>query len=353
MHGPKKKLMSAVLFLIGSFGFAGAGKEKAQTVPNPSQPIRVDVEMVSLPVVATTRAGQRVTDLQQKNFHVYEDGVEQEIAGFAATDEPVSIALMLDTSGSTEQKLARIQNEAIRFVHLLHPDDQVAVMSFADDVKLLKDFSIDREKNAYGIKETRPGGSTVLYEAVWLALDEVIKPIKERKALVIFTDGVDTASRRASEKETIEQAKETQSTIYAVYYDTENDLSTGGSSPRPTISGYPVPGGPSIILGQPPVIGSPSPGGGSTRYDYMAGRKYLLDLANYSGGKVFDALEMKDLSSAFEEIAKELSSEYSIGYYSNNIKHDGKFRTVSVKVDSPGVVARTRKGYYAKKDAKR
>ena len=81
----------------------------------------------------------------------------------------------------------------------------------------------------------------------------------------------------------------------------------------------------------------------------MAGRKYLLDLANYSGGRVFDALEMKDLSSAFEEIAKQLSSEYSIGYYSRNTKHDGKFRTVSVKVDRPGVVARTRKGYYAKK----
>jgi VWFA-related protein len=348
---PEKNLLLAALILMGSFGLAGAEKEKAQTAANQGQPIRVDVEMVSLPVVATTKDDKRVIDLQQRDFRVYEDGVEQEIAGFAATDEPVSIALMLDTSGSTEQKLARIQNEAIRFVNLLHPDDRAAIMSFADDVNLLKDFSIDREKNAYGIKETRPGGSTVLYEAVWLALNEVIKPIKERKAVVIFTDGVDTASRKASEKETIEQAKETQATIYAVYYNTEDDLSmTGRRSPGPTIGGYPVPGGPPIVIGsQPPVLGNPSPGGGSARYDYMAGRKYLQDLANYSGGKVFDALEMKDLSAAFEEIAKELSSEYSIGYYSKNSKQDGRFRTVSVKVERPGVVARTRKGYYARK----
>ena len=345
-----KPIFAAVLLAV-SLSLGAPEKEKAQTVPNPSRPIRVDVEMVSLPVVATTREGKRVTDLQKKDFRVYEDGVEQEIAGFAATDEPVSIALMLDTSGSTEQKLARIQNEAINFVNRLHPDDRVAVLSFADDIRMLEDFSIDRGKNAYGIKETRPGGSTVLYEAVWLALNEVIKPVTERKALVLFTDGVDTASRKASGKETIEQAKETQATIYALYYDTENDLSTGRQRSGPIIGGYPVPTTPPIIIGsQPPVFGSPYPGSGSTRDDYMAGRKYLQDLASYSGGKVVDALEMKDLGAAFEEIAKELSSEYSIGYYSRNTKRDGKFRTVSVKIDRPGVVARTRKGYYTKKE---
>jgi Ca-activated chloride channel family protein len=101
------------------------------------QTIRIAVEMVSLPVVVTTRDGQRITDLKKEDFQVFEDGVPQEISGFAPTDEPISVALALDTSGSTEQKLAYIQNEAIHFVNLLHPDDSVAIMSFAQDVSLL------------------------------------------------------------------------------------------------------------------------------------------------------------------------------------------------------------------------
>lgn len=310
------------------------------------QTIRIAVEMVSLPVVVTTRDGHRVTDLKKEDFQVIEDGVPQEISGFASTDEPISVALALDTSGSTEQKLARIQDEAIHFVNMLHPDDSVAIMSFAQDVNLLEDFSIDRDRNAYGIKETRPGGWTVLYEAVWLALEEVLKPVQERKALVLFTDGVDTASRKASQKETLELAKETRATIYTVYFNTERDLYSRQAGP--TIGGMPPPWGPPIIRSGPPIYG---PGGpGSTTIEYMAGREYLKKLAEYSGGAVFDALKMEDLGPTFEQIAKELASQYSIGYYSTNTKRDGKFRKVEVKVvTKSGMVARTKKGYYAPK----
>jgi Ca-activated chloride channel homolog len=304
------------------------------------QTIRVNVEMVSLPVVVTTRDGKRVTDLKQEDFRVFEDGIEQQIAGFAATDEPVDVALLLDTSGSTEQQLARIQNAAIEFVNRLHPDDEVAVLSFSEDTKLQQDFTIDRDKNEYGIKKTRSGGCTVEYEAVWLALEEVLKPIKERKALVLFTDGVDTCSHKASEKETLELAKETGATIYSVYYNTEDDLYQ-----KPRVTGTQL----------PPIIFSPIPtqipgGPGSNREDYMRGRDYLAKLTEYSGGLVFDG--MTDLSSAFENVAKELASQYSIGYYSSNDKHDGKFRKVEIKLNKPGLVARTKKGYYAKKDKK-
>ena len=311
------------------------------------QTIRVAVEMVSLPVVVTTRDGQRITDLKKEDFQVFEDGVQQDISGFASTDEPISVVLALDTSGSTEQKLARIQDESIHFVNLLHPDDSVAIMSFAQDVNLLEDFSIDRDRNAYGIKETRPGGWTVLYEAVWLALEEVLKPVQERKALVLFTDGVDTASRKASQKETLELAKETRATIYTVYFNTERDLYSRQPG-HPTIGGMPMPGGPPIIRSGPPIYG---PGGpGSSTIEYMAGREYLKKLAEYSGGAVFDALQMEDLGPTFEQIAKELASQYSVGYYSTNTKRDGKFRKVEVKVVTrPGMVARTKKGYYAPK----
>jgi Ca-activated chloride channel homolog len=336
----KRNLPLCAFLLMAVSGWFGFGQKQKQKQPG-NQTIQVQVDMVSLPVVVTTRDGRRVTDLQKEDFEVFEDKVPQQITGFAATDEPISVALSLDTSGSMEKRLVRLQNEAIRFVNLLHPDDSVAIMSFADDVNLLEEFSIDRRVNEYGIKETRPGGYTAIYEAVWLALEEVLKPIKERTALVLFTDGVDTASRKASEKETLQMAKESPAPIYCIYFNTEGDLQMGQRLPG-TIGGLP----PSY----PPVIVTTGPGGrGSTSWEYMAGRQYVSQLAEYSGGRLFDALKTDDLGPAFEEIAQELGSQYSIGYYSTNTKHDGKFRNVQVRVRGPGLVTRTKKGYLAPK----
>jgi Ca-activated chloride channel homolog len=326
--------------------------EKKSTKPDTSAQttIRANVEMVSLPVVVMDQDGRRIRDMVKEDFQVFENGVQQEIAGFGATDEPVDIALLLDTSGSTERQLAKIQNAAIEFINQLHPDDEVAIISFADDVKLQSDFTIDRNKNEYGIKKTRSGGCTVEYEAVWLALEDVLKPIKERKALVLFTDGVDTCSNKASMRETIDLAKETRATIYCVYYNTQDDPYT-----RRSTSTYPTPGIPPIITGTgpqvtrttgPPVFGGP----GNTSMEYSMGRDYLNKLAEYSGGSTFDG--MQDLSYAFAEVAKELSNQYSIGYYSSDNKRDGKFRKVEVKLTKPGLKARTKKGYFAIKDQK-
>ncbi len=326
-------LFGPILFISGF-----PAEKKPEKKIEDDQTIRAEVDMVSLPVVVTDREGKRITDLKKEDFHIFENGIQQEIAGFAATDEPVDVALLLDTSGSTELELAKIQNAAIDFVNQLHPDDEVAIVSFANDVRLQEDFTIDRDKNEYGIKKTRSGGCTVEYEAVWLGLEEVLKPIKERTALVLFTDGVDTCSHKASENETLELAKETKATIYCVYYDTEADQYRRGR--RSTIGGIP----PIILNPTPPIMTGP----GTSSSEYASGRSYLTRLAEYSGGLMFDG--MTDLSNAFAQVAKELASQYSIGYYSSNKKHDGKFRKVEVKVNKPGLVARTKKGYFAKKD---
>jgi Ca-activated chloride channel homolog len=324
--------ISAVLLLTG---FA------QEQIPKADQPIRVRVDMVSLPVVVTDKTGRRITDLAKDDFQVFENGVRQEIAGFAATDEPIKVALLLDTSGSTELKLAQIQNAAINFVNQLHPDDEVAVLSFADDVKLQQDFTINRDKNEYGIKKTRTGQCTVMYEAVWLALEEVLKPVQERKALVVFSDGVDSCSHTASMGETLELAKETGATIYCVYFNTEMDQyrrSTksvlGGSFPPIITSPY------------PPVVSGP----GTASYDYSDGKRYLQSLAENSGGLLFDG--MSNLEHAFAEVARELASQYSIGYYSTDERRDGKFRKIQVKLTKPDLVARTKKGYATKKEKK-
>ena len=331
-----------MISLLLLFGFSAERKPK-KAVEDDQATIRASVDMVSLPVVVTNRDGRRITDLAKDDFRVYENGIQQEIAGFAATDEPVDVALLLDTSGSTEMELAKIQNAAIKFVNQLHPDDEVAVISFAGDVTLQEDFTIDRNKNEYGIKKTRAGGWTVLYEAVWLGLEEVLKPIKERTALVLFTDGVDTYSTKASRKETLDLARETRSTIYPVYYNTEPDQYR-----RRPLGGYPTTQLPPIIMApQPPVYGGPA-GPGTNPYDYHEGKEYLKNLAEYSGGLMFDGNQ--DLSYAFAEIARELGSQYSIGYYSSDKKHDGKFRKVEVRLNKPDLVARTKAGYTVKKD---
>jgi Ca-activated chloride channel homolog len=312
-----------------------------EQIPKADEPIRVRVDMVSLPVVVTNKTGRRITGLSKNDFQVFENGVRQEIAGFTPTDEPVKVALLLDTSGSTEFKLAKIQNAAIAFVNQLHPDDEVAVLSFADDVKLQQDFTINRDRNEYGIKKTRTGEWTVLYEAVWLALEDVLKPVQERKALIIFSDGDDTRSHTVSMGETLELAKETGATIYCVYYNTEQDR--GRQSTKSILSGS-----------LPPIIMSPYPpvntGPGTTSYEYNAGRRYLESLAENSGGLLFDG--SKNLEDAFAEVARELASQYSIGYYSTDERRDGKFRKVQIKLTLPDLVARTKKGYYTKKDKK-
>ncbi len=314
----------------------------AEQQPKGGQVIRVSVDMVSLPVVVTTKDGRRITDLKKEDFQVFENGTKQEIAGFAATDEPICVALALDTSGSTELKLARIQNAAIRFVNQLHPDDEVAVMSFADNVRLQEDFSIDRDKNEYGIKKTRTGGWTRLYEAVWLALEEVLKPKRERKAFVLFTDGADNHSDKATMNETLDLAMESPAPIYCVYYDTESD--------QPEINRRARTGGtPSVIWTPlPPVVNT---GSGDSPEAYEIGRRYLHGLTENSGGLVLDGTT--DLDGAFAQIAKELASMYSLGYYSTDPRHDGKFRKVQVKLNKPGLIARTKKGYKTKKDTQK
>jgi len=349
--------LAGILAVTILYSAVPAEKKPTKPAEQDQTVIRANVEMVSLPVVVSDRQGRRVTNLKKEDFRVFENGVEQTIAGFGATDEPVDVALLLDTSGSTELELARIQNSAIQFVHQLHPDDEVAIMSFAEDVKLQQDFTIDRDRNEYGIKKTRTGECTVAYEAVWLALEEVLKPKMERKALVIFSDGVDTCSSKASQKETLELAKETRATIYSVYYNTQDDQPqrrARGSYP----SGTSIP--PIILNPNPPIYRTPGstrttipsgPGTSQEDMDYRIGKTYLNDLAEFSGGQLFDG--MQDLGHAFSEVAKELANQYSIGYYSTDNKHDGKFRKIEIKLRQPDLVARTKKGYFAVKDKKK
>lgn len=270
-----------------------------------SQIIKVQVDMVSLPVVVTTGNGKPVINLTKDDFLVFEDNVQQKIEGFAAVAEPFSVALMLDASGSTKLQLGRIRREAIRFTKLLPRQDSVAIFSFGEDISLLQDFTTDRQRLASAIDKIRAGGFTVLYEAIWQGIREVLKPRHERSALVLFSDGVDTASDKVTKVKTQAMAKESRAPIYCIYFNTHEDVQ---------------------------------------------GRQYLMDLADNSGGMVFEATRVEDLRPAFKAIARELTSQYSIGYYPTNPNHDGKYRKVHLKVKRPDLHVQTRKGYWSPDD---
>ena len=287
---------------------------------------RAEVNLVSLSVVVTDREGRPVTDLKKNDFQVFEDNVEQRIAVFASNEEPVAILFAVDTSGSTAAKMPRLRDEAARFVTRLHTRDSVAILSFGRTVRLLQDFSVDREEIAQTIRDISSGGWTLVYDAVWVGLKQLLRLVEQPKALVLFSDGVDSESKQASEQGTLELAQETFAPIYCLYFNTENDWPYAGK-------------------GRPPVVGPVPPAPRSQRRDFAHGRTYLEKLAQYSGGLLLEASRISELGPAFDRIVRDLATRYSIAYYSSNTKRDGKFRRVLLKMNKPGLVARTRPGY--------
>ena len=336
MRSPAKPAVILwTLLLCALEGMAAGGPQKEAEKAGSDQAFKVQVDMVSLSVVATDLNGNHIRDLKKEDFQIFEDGVLQETAGFAAVEEPISVALTIDTSGSTEFQLDRIRQEAMRFVRYLREDDSVALLSFADEVTLLEPFDIYHKKKPEALRKLKPGGLSAVYEAVWLSLEQVLKLEFGRKALVFFSDGVDNRSETVSEEETLELARKTDSTIYCIYFNTNKDRSKRMPSIIDPSPAFPA---------QFPPIRIPTPRGKNP--EYVAGREYLLKLAQYSGGILVDASRIDNLGAAFGRISQELRSQYSIGYYPKNANPDGRYRKVEVRVIRPGVTARTRQGYY-------
>ena len=191
--------------------------------------IRVDTTLITLPVSVTDRNGRYIPNLTKEDFRLWENGVEQQVAFFASVDKPFSLVLMIDTSGSTRFRIEDIQDAAITFVNQLRPDDQVMVVSFDDDVRILSEFTSDRGRLRDAIRRTQTGEGTRLYDAVDLVIHQRLNRVSGRKAVVLFTDGVDTTSRHASYEDNIRDAEEVDALIYPVQYDTYSDVNSGGS----------------------------------------------------------------------------------------------------------------------------
>ena len=386
-------------------------------------PIKIDTNLVTIPVIASTRSGMYVPDLRKEDFSVFEDGVRQEIAFFATVNAPFHVVLMLDTSASTQEKLREIQNAAIAFVEQLQGGDRVKVISFDDQVRDLNDFSSDKSLLSAAIRQTRPGMNTKLYDAMQMAL-AALYPVKGRKAIVLFSDGVDWHSDRASFDDALGALDESGIVVYPIRYDTRAETERlarqqaegpelptsdvirsgrGGTTPPtfPSEDPLPIPSHPSgsgspgdlSRLPPPSVIfskGRPAdvePGNGRPGSDrlpdvrdrapsdpnfpgdpgpttksksrtddsithmldqlYLMADSYLMELATRSGGRIARADTLRSLPEAFKNIAAELRTQYSLGYYPAKTDHDGRYRKIRVKTTRKDVAIRAKPGYRA------
>jgi Ca-activated chloride channel homolog len=275
------------------------------------QRIRSGIELVSLNVTVTDGSGKYATDLTEPEFEVYEDGAKQNLTFFSKTQQPIALALLLDTSASMDERMGIAQEAAIGFAKQLHKDDQAEVIDFDSQVRILQAFTNDSAALEKAIRQTTPNGSTSLYNALYIALKDLKKVKAEttsdirRQAIVLLSDGDDTSSLIEFDQ-VLDLAKRSETVIY------------------------------SIGLRQ----------GEIARREFKEAEFVLKQLSNETGGRAYFPTDARELQKIYQSIWDELSSQYALAYSSSNPKRDGAWRRVQVRVVKPGLTARTKLGYY-------
>ena len=315
--------------------------------PGDDEVIRVETNIVTMPVSVLDRDGRFISGLQQQDFKIFENGTEQKVDYFQSVEQPFTVVLLIDVSPSTQFRIDEIQNAAIAFINQLRPGDRVMVIAFDEDVHVLSPPTNNRNQLRNAIRTAEFGDGTSLYEAVEFAINRELRQIQGRKAVVLFTDGVDTTSRRASYESTLAQTEEIDALFYTIRYDTSRDMNGGwggggrrgggGNGAWVDIFG-------AILSGRPVQMGG-GYGGGGSRSDYAKGQRYLELLAQNSGGREFEAQSMYNVDAAFSGIAEELRRQYSLGYYPDKVGQPGERKQIKIRVMRPNVVVRA-KNYY-------
>ncbi|MDQ5845159.1 MAG: VWA domain-containing protein [Acidobacteriota bacterium] len=285
--------------------------------------VRVDTSLVSVPVSVLDRDGRFIPDLKSEDFTVFENGVQQSVAYFEPADKPFTVALLLDTSPSTQFHLWQIKEAAIAFAKQLRPQDRVLVVSFNDQVLLLTEVTNDLDVISSVIEQhANMGSATRVYDAMHLVIKERLNKIKGRKAIVVFTDGVDTASYQATYQSTLREVEELDALIYPIQYDTTDYLRAmqGGGGKITVVTSTtrgPFGGTSSTVTYTSPTVTGPNgaPLPGATQADYDRANQYLQELAAKTAGRLYRANDPAQLAQAFSQIAEELRRQYSLGYY--------------------------------------
>lgn len=286
--------------------------------------------------------------LTKENFRVFENGQEQQIEMFSNENEPFTVALVLDMSYSTKFKIADIQSAAIAFIDQLRPQDKVMVVSFDSEVHVNCEATSDRKEIYRAIRSTKISTGTSLYESIDLVINNRLPSIEGRKAVILFSDGVDTTSRRSNNLNNLHDAMEQEAIIYTIRYDTFNDVQSMSNVPIVNPPKISIPTKENPLPNMLPTIAMPGVQG-TTAEEYQKAADYLEQLAYRTGGTKYDALNLGNLAEAYSKIASELREFYSVGYYPAEERTPGKPNSVKIRVDKDGVAVKARESYTKKK----
>jgi VWFA-related protein len=311
--------------------------------------ITVDTNLVTTPVSVLDRSGRFIPGLRQKDFKIFENGVPQKITHFQSSEQPFTVVLMIDTSPSTKYKIDEIHYAAVTFVNQLRPTDKVLVVAFDQRIKVLTEEPTSEKAKLYAaIYQAKFGSGTSLYDAVSFAASLDIINVTGRKAIVIFTDGVDTTSRASNFESTVAAVQEVDALIYSIRYNTLNEGTSVVRGPSGTLA--PMPADIAALLAARGLRIDPRAirmgGRGTSESEYETGRLFLEAIAMNTGGRMFEADTLTNLESSFAGVAEELRRQYSIGYYPEQIGEPGERRSVKIRVTRPpNAVVRAKNGY--------
>ena len=302
-----------IVMLVCGLSVAVIGQRQAvePAEQQPPQPpaFRAGVDVVSLNVTVTDGQERFVTDLTQDDFLLYEDGVLQETTYFSRRQLPIALALLMDTSASMDERMTTAQEAAIGFSRRLRPEDLAEIIDFDSRVEILQSFTNSVDALEEAIRLTSAGGSTSLYNALYISLRELKKaPLRvedvRREAIIVLSDGEDTSSL-VSFEEVLDLAHRSETAIYSIGLKTDEE------------------------------------GSGFREADFV-----LRELAQETGGRAFFPEQIEDLAGIYEQISDELSSQYSLGYVSANPLQNGQWRRIVVQMKRENTIARTKQGYF-------
>lgn len=303
-------------------------------------PITIDSSIVRLNVGVVDNRGRPITSLDRADFTIYEDGVKQQINRFEPSSAPFSVVLMLDMSGSTLGFRQVIKLSAARFIDALGPDDRVAVIEFYDKINLRNDFTTDRGTIAFSIAASNGRGKTQFFKAMEFAMDKLSKEKSRRKAIIVLTDGVDTAARDI-DRDSLEKTPDNQvpNALRPEKSEILNHLLNRADRQGVTI--YPL----ALPTGDPAKLADPTPRQVAM---YTAARERLKIVAERSGGTLNNIERLEQMGLLYAKVAADLRTLYTIEYQPINDKHDGKWRSIKIETRNPDLISRTRTGYNAR-----
>ena len=304
-------ILTAAAFVLIA---AALTRAQSQTQGQPPLTFGTGIEVINLTVTVTDAQGRLVPGLERDAFSVFEDGVKQELALFNKDRLPLSVVLLMDSSASMEDKVGPARAAAKRFVSTLVPEDRARVVAFNNRIDVLQDFTNDKAKLNEGIDRLLPSGATALHNAFYISIKDLQKEKQQgagarRQAIILLSDGENTASI-VTDEQVIDLARKAEISIYSIRLTADYEGDKG-------------------------------------RAAFSQATHLLSVLARETGGQAFFPAQIQELDSVYDRIAEEMRTQYSLGYVPTNLRRDGRYRRIVVRVPArDNVVLRYKLGYF-------